>query len=63
VVSETIFTIPGIGTLVVNSVMHRDFSVVQGVVLFTTVVFVLVNLVVDILYGVFDPRVGVTAKK
>ncbi|WP_291799028.1 ABC transporter permease [Brevibacterium sp.] len=63
VVTETIFTIPGLGTLVVNSIMHRDFPVVQGVVLFTTVVFVLVNLLVDILYGVLDPRISVTAKK
>jgi len=63
VVTETIFTVPGLGTLVVDSVMHRDFPVVQGVVLFTTVVFVLVNLIVDILYGVLDPRISVTAKK
>ena len=63
VVTETIFTIPGLGTLVVNSVMHRDFPVVQGVVLFITIVFVLVNLLVDILYGVLDPRISVTAKE
>ncbi|WP_236794797.1 ABC transporter permease [Amycolatopsis sp. GM8] len=63
VVTETIFTIPGIGTLVVNSVLHRDFPVVQGTVLFTTVIFVLVNLIVDLLYGVFDPRVKLPSKR
>jgi len=57
VVTETIFNIPGLGQLIINSVEHRDFNVIQGAVLFVTVVFVFVNLLVDLLYGWIDPRV------
>ncbi|WP_349828096.1 ABC transporter permease [Brevibacterium litoralis] len=56
-VVETVFNIPGIGQLIVNSVERRDFVVIQGVVLMIAVVYVLVNLVVDLLYSVLDPRV------
>lgn len=56
-VVETVFNIPGIGQLVVNSVERRDFVVIQGVVLLIAVSYVLINLVVDLLYSVFDPRV------
>lgn len=57
VVVETIFNVPGIGQLIINSVERRDFPTIQGTVLFVTVAFVFVNVVVDILYGVLDPRV------
>lgn len=57
VVVEIIFALPGIGQLVVNSVISKDIAVVQGVVLFTAVVYVVLNLVVDVLYGVVDPRI------
>lgn len=56
-VVETVFNIPGIGQLIVNSVERRDFVVIQGVVLLITVSYMLVNLLVDLLYGVLDPRV------
>lgn len=57
VVTETIFNIPGIGQLIINSVERRDYSVIQGVVLFVTLSYVLINLIIDLLYGVVDPRV------
>lgn len=56
-VIETVFNIPGIGQLIVNSVERRDFMVIQGVVLMITVSYMLINLLVDILYGFLDPRV------
>lgn len=61
-VTETIFNIPGIGQLIINSVERRDYSVIQGVVLFVTVIYVFVNLVIDLLYGVIDPRVRLQDK-
>lgn len=57
VVVETIFNIPGIGQLIINSVRRRDFPVIQGVVLFVTVFYVFINLLIDLLYSVIDPRV------
>jgi len=62
VVTETIFNIPGIGQLIINSVERRDYEVIQGVVLFVTCVYVFINLIVDILYGVIDPRVRLERK-
>jgi len=56
-VLETVFTLPGLGRLLVDAVFARDYPVVQGVLLFTAVIYVLVNLAVDLLYPVFDPRV------
>lgn len=57
VVTETVFNIPGVGQLMVSSIARRDYPVIQGVILFATVVYVLVNLVIDVLYGLIDPRV------
>ena len=57
VVTETIFNIPGIGQLIINSVERRDYAVIQGVVLFVTLSYVFINLVIDLLYGFIDPRV------
>jgi len=56
-VIETVFTLPGLGRLMVDSVLARDYPVVQGCLLFTAVVYVVVNLVVDLCYPLFDPRV------
>jgi peptide/nickel transport system permease protein len=56
-VVETVFTLPGLGRLMVDSIMARDYPVVQGCLLFTASVYVTVNLVVDLLYPIFDPRV------
>ena len=57
VVTETIFNIPGIGQLIINSVERRDYAVIQGVVLFITLIYVILNLIIDLLYGLIDPRV------
>lgn len=63
VVTETVFNIPGIGQLVVDSIDRRDYPVIQGVVLLGAVLYVVLNLVIDLLYGVLDPRVRLTAGK
>ena len=57
VIVETIFSWPGIGRLAVNSIMNRDLPMVQGTVLVFTLLFILVNLGVDILYAAIDPRI------
>jgi peptide/nickel transport system permease protein len=57
VVTETIFSLPGVGTLLTDSVLGRDLPMVQGIVLFITVAVVLTSLIVDILYACLDPRV------
>ncbi|GIN61217.1 ABC di/oligopeptide transporter inner membrane subunit [Robertmurraya siralis] len=62
VVVETIFNLPGLGQLIINSIERRDFAVIQGVVLFVTLIYVFINLIVDLLYGVIDPRVRLERK-
>jgi peptide/nickel transport system permease protein len=57
VVTETVFTIPGMGRLVVQSIARRDYPVIQGAVITIAMTYVLVNLVVDVLYVYVDPRV------
>jgi peptide/nickel transport system permease protein len=57
VVTETVFTIPGMGRLVVQSVLRRDFPVIQGAVMVIAAFYVLANLLVDILYVYIDPRI------
>jgi ABC-type dipeptide/oligopeptide/nickel transport system permease component len=57
VVVETLFAWPGLGQLAINSVRVRDYSVIQGIVLFEAVIFVFMNLLVDLSYGLLDPRV------
>lgn len=57
-VLETVFTLPGLGRLLVDSIFARDYPVVQGCLLFTALIYVLVNLVVDLCYPLFDPRVS-----
>ena len=56
-VLETVFTLPGIGRLMVDAIFARDYPVLQGCLLLITFVYVLVNLFVDLLYPLFDPRV------
>jgi len=58
VVTETIFSWPGVGRLAIQAIYARDFPVVQAVVFVFAVIFVLVNLVVDLLYALLDPRIG-----
>ncbi|HEY9066008.1 MAG TPA: ABC transporter permease [Burkholderiaceae bacterium] len=57
VVTETVFAIPGLGSLTVDAVLNRDFPVIQGVVLFFSVLYVLINLGVDLSYLFLDPRI------
>ena len=57
VIVEIVFTYPGLGRLVVLAVQRRDYPLVQGALLLTSVIYVLVNLAVDLLYSVFDPRI------
>jgi ABC-type dipeptide/oligopeptide/nickel transport system permease component len=59
VVTETVFAWPGIGRLVVQSILARDFPVVQTCVLILALTFVLINLVTDLLYSFLDPRIRV----
>jgi peptide/nickel transport system permease protein len=57
VVTEIVFNIPGLGRLVISAILRRDYPVVQGVVLVTAAVYVLINLMVDVLYVFIDPRI------
>jgi peptide/nickel transport system permease protein len=57
-VIETVFTLPGLGRLLVDSIFARDYPVVQGCLLFTAVIYVVVNLIIDLCYPLFDPRVA-----
>ncbi|WP_213952890.1 ABC transporter permease [Variovorax sp. dw_954] len=57
VVTESVFAIPGLGQLTVDAVLSRDFPLIQGITLFFSVIYVAVNLLVDISYLVFDPRI------
>ncbi|HEY8368188.1 MAG TPA: ABC transporter permease [Thermodesulfobacteriota bacterium] len=57
VVTESVFAIPGIGRLTVDAILRRDYPVIQGVILIVSGVYVLLNLVVDLVYALLDPRV------
>ena len=57
VVTESVFNIPGIGRLTVDAITRRDYPVVQGVILFFSVTLIVINLLVDLTYPLFDPRV------
>ncbi|HTK92670.1 MAG TPA: ABC transporter permease [Verrucomicrobiae bacterium] len=57
VVTEIVFNIPGLGRLVITAILRRDYPVVQGVVLATAAVYVVINLMVDLLYAFIDPRI------
>jgi peptide/nickel transport system permease protein len=57
VVVESVFGLPGIGLLILNAIGMRDYPIVQGAVIFTAVMFMLTNLLVDVLYGYLDPRI------
>jgi peptide/nickel transport system permease protein len=60
VITETVFSLPGIGQLVITAIKNRDYPMVQGVIMFIAVIYVCANLLVDILYGWFDPRIKYT---
>jgi len=59
VITESVFGIPGIGRLAVNSIQNRDMPLLQGTVVFTTILIIAGNLIADILYSVIDPRIRV----
>jgi len=58
VLTETVFSWPGVGRLMVDSILARDYPVVQGAVLLLAVLFVMINLVVDVIYAFLDPRIS-----
>ena len=57
VVVETVFARPGIGRLIVSAILSKDFPMVQGIILFTATAYVIANLLVDLAYGLLDPRI------
>jgi len=57
VVTETVFAMPGLGRLLVQGIFARDFPLVQGVLLIIALTFVIINLIVDLIYSIVDPRV------
>ncbi|MGF1648728.1 MAG: ABC transporter permease [Kineosporiaceae bacterium] len=61
VLTETVFAFPGVGSFLVDAIFQRDYAVIQGFILVIAVIVVLVNLLVDIAYGLIDPRIRVSA--
>jgi peptide/nickel transport system permease protein len=57
IVTETVFGLPGIGNLVVSAVLRRDYPVIQGALIVVAGIYVLINLLIDIIYTFVDPRV------
>ena len=57
IIVETIFVVPGLGRFVIESILHRDFVVLQAVIVLTAAVVLTLNLVIDLLYGILDPRI------
>ena len=62
ILTESIFAVPGVGRLMVNAIMSRDYPMVQGGVLFIAITFSVVNLLVDLLYAYIDPRIKADLK-
>jgi peptide/nickel transport system permease protein len=57
VVTESVFAIPGLGRLTVDAILHRDYPVIQGMILVVSATYVIVNLLVDLSYALLDPRI------
>jgi len=57
VIVETVFSRPGLGRLIVGGVLNKDFPLVQGAILFVATAYVVINLLVDLAYAIFDPRI------
>ena len=57
VVTETVFAIPGIGRLTVDAILRRDYPIIQGVILIFSATYVIINLLIDLSYVFFDPRI------
>ncbi len=60
IIVESVFSRPGLGSLVVNAILNSDYPVIQGVVLIFAVIYVVINTLLDILYGIVNPRIQVT---
>ena len=57
VVTESVFAVPGLGRLLLNAILARDYPIIQGTILLISGVYVIINLVIDISYAYFDPRI------
>ena len=57
VITESVFAIPGLGRLTVDSILAHDYPVIQGLILFFSIIYVLLNLLIDLSYSLFDPRI------
>jgi peptide/nickel transport system permease protein len=57
VVTESVFNIPGLGRLIVDAILKRDYPIIQGLILFFSFIYIVLNLVIDIAYGMLDPRI------
>jgi peptide/nickel transport system permease protein len=57
VVTETVFNLPGLGRLVVDAILRRDYPIIQGLILVFSSVYILINLLIDIAYTLLDPRI------
>jgi peptide/nickel transport system permease protein len=57
VVTESVFNIPGLGRLVVDAILKRDYPIIQGLILFFSFVYIVLNLLIDIAYTMLDPRI------
>ena len=59
IVTETVFAWPGVGRLIIQSISARDYQLVQGCVIFIATIYIITNLLADILYGLLDPRIRI----
>ena len=57
VVTENVFARPGLGTMLVDAVLAKDMPVVQALIIYKTAIYVLINLLIDLVYGLIDPRI------
>ena len=57
IITESVFNYPGIGTLLIQAIQQRDYGIIQGVILFISLIFMFINLIVDISYAFLDPRI------
>jgi len=57
VITESVFNIPGLGRLVVDAILKRDYPIIQGLILFFSLLYIVLNLLIDIAYTMLDPRI------
>jgi peptide/nickel transport system permease protein len=56
-VTESVYNIPGLGRLVVDAILKRDYPIIQGLILFFSFLYIMLNLIIDITYTLIDPRI------